>query len=104
MTLAELNNILKSAGYPVAYSHFSSPPSPPYIVYLIAFSSNQFADNKVYKKIQNAQVELYTEIKDPTAESKLEAVLDQNNIPYESTETWIETEKLFQITYEIGVI
>jgi hypothetical protein len=109
MTLAELKQLLDTTGYPVAYSHFNNtaenpPPSPPFITYLEAFSSNQFADNKVYKKVKNIQVELYTNYKDLTAESTLENVLDANEIPYETTEAFIESEQLFQKIYEIGVI
>lgn len=104
MTLIELKSILDQSGYHVAYSHFNSPPNPPYITYLVAFSSNFYADNKSYAKIQNAQVELYTKHKDLEAEKALEDVLDQNDIPYDTTETFIESEKLFQKVYEIGVI
>lgn len=104
MTLIQLKQILDTAGYPVAYSHFKTPPSPPYVVYLVAFSSNYFADNQVHQKIQNVQVELYTDRKDLTAEAKLEAVLDANSIAYETTETYIESEQLFQKIYEFGVI
>lgn len=104
MTLAELNQLLKQTGYPVAYSHFNSPKEAPFITYLEAFSNNSFADNKVYRKVKNVQVELYTNYKDLTAESTLETILDANEIPYETTETFIESEQLFQKIYEIGVI
>lgn len=109
MTLGELYTVLKATGYPVAYSHFvvtpTNPmPSPPFINYVEAYTSNQFADNKVHYKVKNTQVELYTDKKDLTAESTLENVLDTNEIPYEVTETYIESEKLFQRIYEIGVI
>ncbi len=104
MTLIELKQILDTTGYPVAYSHYNSPPSTPYIAYLVAFSSNFHADNQSYAKVQNAQVELYTDKKDLTAEETLEDVLDQNEIPYDATETFIESEQLFQRIYEIGVI
>lgn len=109
MILSELNTILKATGYPVAYSHFTvttnnPAPIPPYITYLVAYSSNFMADNKVYKKIDNLQIELYTREKDLVAEKKVEDLLDTNEIPYETTETWIESEKLFQKIYEIGVI
>lgn len=104
MTLAELNQLLKQTGYPVAYSHFNSAVNAPFITYLEAFSSNQFADNKVHTKVKNIQVELYTDYKDLTAESTLETILDANEIPYETTETFIESEQLFQKIYEIGVI
>lgn len=104
MTLAELYTILKATGYPVAYSHFNEPQTPPYIVYLVAYSSNLIADNKVYKKINNVQIELYTAKKDLTAESALENVLDQHEIPYQTTETFIESEGLFQKIYETRLI
>ncbi|MFC3883753.1 hypothetical protein ACFOU2_09670 [Bacillus songklensis] len=109
MTLVDLKKILDKTGYPVTYSHFTPTennpvPSPPYICYLFTYSSNFMADGKVYKKIDNIQIELYTTKKDLIAESKLETVLDENNIPYDSTETFIESEKLFQKIYEVRLI
>jgi len=109
MTLNDIYTILKATGYPVAYSHFTSSPniplpSPPYITYLSAYSSNLKADNKVYKKIDNLQIELYTTKKDLAAEKKLEDLLDQNEIAYDSTETWLESEQLFQKIYEMRLI
>ncbi|WP_456282878.1 hypothetical protein [Bacillus sp. JZ34] len=109
MTLAELKKLLEATGYPVAYSHFNesaskSPPDPPFITYSAPDTSNFMADNKVYKKITNAQIELYTNIKDLEAEAKLEQLLDGSNIPYEADETWIESEQLFQRIYDLGVI
>ncbi|WP_163102254.1 hypothetical protein [Peribacillus alkalitolerans] len=104
MNLAELKQILDATGHTVAYSHFTAPPSPPYVCYLVAYSSNFIADNKVYHKIDIVQIELYTTKKDLVAEGKLEKVLDDNDIPYESTETFIESEKLFQKIYEVRMI
>ena len=104
MTLQELNNILKSTGYEVAYAHFNTPIKPPFITYLISNSENFIADNKVYKKIDNIKIELYTSIKDLQAEEKLEKLLDENDIAYETDETWIESEKLFQKIYEVRSI
>jgi hypothetical protein len=63
-----------------------------------------FADNLIHKKIHNIAIELYTDKKDLAAEAALEAVLDSNGITYETIETWIQTEELFQKTYMIGVI
>ncbi|MBO0961443.1 hypothetical protein J1P26_17190 [Neobacillus sp. MM2021_6] len=109
MTLAELKKILDAAGYPVAYSHFTATtnnpvPIPPYICYLVAYSSNFMADGKVYKKIDNVQIELYSSKKDLVAEGKLESVFDQNDIPYDSTETYLDSEQLFQKIYEVRLI
>ena len=104
MILSKLNEILKQTGYPVAYSHFNTAPTIPYITYLVAYSPNFMADNKVYKKIDSLQIELYTNKKDLEAEKNLEDLLDENEIPYETTEEWIESEKLFQKIYEVRLI
>ncbi|MNI40239.1 hypothetical protein D3C73_944530 [compost metagenome] len=104
MNLTQLFNYLKATGYPVAYSHFKSEVATPYIVYLSSYSSNFNADDKVYKKVDNIQIELYTDKKDLTAEAVLENTLDANGIVYDSTETYIESEKLFQKLYEVRVI
>jgi len=98
---AALFTLLKSTGLPVAYHHFTSPPSPPYIVYLFAYSSNFGADNKVHSQADNYQVELYTKTKDPAAEALIEGLFDANEIYWDKTETYIESEGLYQILYEI---
>jgi len=105
MTLSELVQILKATGFPVAYSHFNgSPPSIPFITYLETDSTNFHADNRTYKQIKGIQVELYTNKKDLTAEATVEALLDQHDLPYETIETYIDQEQLFQKTYFLGVI
>jgi hypothetical protein len=104
MTLSELVTILKATGYPVAYSHFPTRPSIPFITYLEYDSDNFHADNRTYKQIRNINVELYTDKKDLVAESKLETLFDANDLAYQSYEVYLETEKLFQKVYQIGVI
>ena len=96
-----LFNLLKSTGLPVAYHHFTSPPTLPYIVYLFSYSSNFGADNKVHSQADNYQVELYTKTKDPASEKLLEDLFDDNDIYWEKTETYIESEDLYQVLYEI---
>ena len=101
MDEATLFTLLKTIGLPVAYHHFASPPSPPYIVYLFSYSSNFGADNKVHGKANNYQVELYTTKKDPTSETLIEDLFDANDIFWDKTETYIESEGLYQVLYEI---
>ena len=105
MTLGELTKILEATGYPVAYSHFTATPTnavpnPPYICFLEDGSANLMADNKVYHKVNDLNIELYTTKKDLVAEAKLEKVLDDHEITYDSYETFIESEKLYQKIYE----
>ena len=88
---------------PVAYHHFEegSRPSPPYLVYLVTDSDNHGADNWTYHKQNNLQVELYTIKKDLAAEEKVESLFDSHLIYFEKVETYISSEKLYQITYYI---
>lgn len=109
MNLIELRTILEATGFPVAYFHFvesqNEPlPKPPYIIYSVAFSSNVYADNKVYKAIENVNIELYTSQKDLSAEATLQKVLNDNELPFETTEIYIESEQLYQKIYEVRMI
>jgi protein-disulfide isomerase-like protein with CxxC motif len=109
MTLTELHQILKATGFPVAYSHFvesdNDPiPDPPFVCYLITYSSNLSADDRVYKQVQNVQIELYTDKKDLEAEAILEGILNDNDLPFGTTETYIESEALFQKIYEVRLL
>ncbi|MFD1885581.1 hypothetical protein [Paenibacillus wenxiniae] len=109
MTQQELYQALKSLGMPVAYSHFvetadNSVPNPPYITYLATYSSDFQADNKNYQKVRNFQVELYTTKKDLIAEKSLEDLLDKSELPYTLSETYLDTESMFQRIYEIQLI
>ena len=101
MDEATLFTLLKTINLPVAYHHFTSPPSPPYIVYLFSYSSNFGADNKVYEAGKNFQVELYTTKKDPASEKLIEDALNGADAYWDKTETYIESEGLYQVLYEI---
>ena len=96
-----LKALLETTGLPVAYHHFKTPPEPPYIVYLLSYSSNFGADNKVHSQADNYQVELYTTIKDPASEKLVEDLFDANDIFWDKTETYIDSEDLYQVLYEI---
>src|SRR5690606_31575761 len=105
MTLSELVQILKRMALPCAYSHFQvPPPSIPFITYVEVGSDNMHADNRTWQRVRNINIELYTDKKDLVAEAKVEALLDENEIPYQSYEVYIDSEKVFQKTYQIGVI
>lgn len=103
MTLQELKIILEQTGFPVAYSHFNEPQTPPFIAYIVDDSSNVFADDNVLHEIENVQIELYTTKKDLTIEKKVKDVLKQNNLPYETSETFIQSENLYQKIYEVSL-
>ena len=107
MTNSELYSILDSTGLPVCYYAPSVSGKnkllPPCIVYYTKQSDNVSADNHVTVKFKQYIVELYTAKKDEKSEQKLEDVLDENRIFYDSYESYIEDDSMFQIAYEIEV-
>ena len=99
--MEQIVKILEETGLPFAYDHFAEgeSPDPPFICYLVPNSDNFAADGKVYYKINELHIELYTDCKDLSAEQKLEDVLDAYGIYYEKSEVWIESEKLYEVLY-----
>ncbi len=104
MTLEEIYQALKSIGLPVVYRAFKVPQNPPFLVYLFAYKSDLMAENQNYVEIDNFQVELYTENKDPTTEKLVENKLKELGLPYSKTETFLQSEGLFQLVYDIQLI
>ena len=99
-----LAGLLSEVGIPVARTAFLHPQPPPYIVYVFSHSGNYAADSKVYLKRDHYQVELYTDKKDTALEEKLEGVFDSHGLVYDKTETYLESEKLTEVIYEIQLI
>lgn len=99
--MEELLQILNETQIPFAYHHFAEgeSPEPPFICYLLPGSNNFSADGKVYYKINEVHIELYTDLKDLAMEQQLEDVLDEHGIFYNKSETWIESEKLYEVLY-----
>jgi hypothetical protein len=101
MTMDELVAMLQEMGLPFAYDHFAEgeSPKPPFICYLLPGSDNFAADGRVYFKINEVRIEVYTDRKDLAVESKVEAVLDDRGIFYNKSEVWIGSEKLYEVLY-----
>ena len=102
MTIENLVEMLQKIGIPFAYDHFAEgeSPEPPFICYLCPGSNNFSADGKVNYKINQVNIELYTDRKDPAVEQKLEDALDAASIFYNKTEVWIDSEKLYEVLYQ----
>lgn len=100
--MEELLAVIKETGIPFAYDHFAEgeSPDPPFICYLLPGSDNFAADGRVYYKINEVRIELYTDSKDLAVEEKLEDVLDAYGIFYNKSETWIDSEKLYEVLYQ----
>ncbi len=101
----ELVAMISEMGIPFAYDHFAEgeSPEPPFLCYLLPGSDNFAADGRVYHRISQVHIELYTDSKDPAVEEKVTAVLDSHGIFYDQTETWIESEKLYEVLFSFEI-
>lgn len=74
--------MMEEMGIPFAYDHFAEgeSPEPPFICFLSPGSDNFAADGRVYFKVRQIHIELYTDEKNPETESWVETVLDGHGI------------------------
>lgn len=103
MSLSEIATMINSMGLPFAYRAFDSPQAPPFICYLYTGNTPEPADNTNYVKIETLVIELYTDNKDFSLESQIEAVLDANEMIYERDEEWLSDERMQLTTYTMDV-
>ena len=101
----EMLTIMTEIGLPYAYDHFAEgeSPEPPFICYLTPGSDNFSADGRVYYKIGQYHIELYSDVKAPELEEQVEAVLDGHGIFYNKSEVWIESERLYEVLYQFEI-
>ena len=105
MTLKEIKAMAEETGLPCAYDHFAEgeSPAPPFLIFRIPSADNFSADGLPYYKQDLLDFELYTDVKDPEAESKIEAVLELHGLFYDKSEVWIPDERLYEVLYEMEV-
>lgn len=103
--MERLISILKEMGIPYAYNHFAEgeAPDPPFLCYLLPGSDNFSADGRVYHRISEVRLELYTDFKDLSSEQQVETALDAAGFFYNKTETWIDSEKLYEVLYSFDM-
>ena len=105
MKYDKIIEMLEEVGIPFAYDHFAEgeSPDPPFLIFQIPGSDNFHADDKVYEKLSTLVLELYTDKKDPAWEERVEEVLTRYEIIWTRSETWIDSEKLYEVRYEMTV-
>lgn len=105
MSYEEINEMMMAMGLPFAYHHFSEgeSPKPPFLIFLSPGENTFSADNLMYHSFKKLDIELYTDEKSPETEAEIEAVLRHHHIFYNKTETWIESEKFYEVLYQMEV-
>ena len=105
MNLMEFKAELEKLEIPIQYRSFSVGHAPelPYILFYENDSDNIFADNHNYYDVLNVACELYTDNKDIELETKLQKLLYDLEIEYNSTETFIDSENMYLKTYDVVI-
>ncbi len=105
MSYEEINDMMLEMGLPFAYHHFAAgeSPKPPFLIFLSPGENTFSADNYMYFSFKKLDIELYTDEKSPETEAEIEAVLRRHHIFYNKTETWIASEEMYEVLYEMEV-
>ena len=106
MTHAEIKTMLASVGVPTAYYQFpeDTGQQPPFICFFYNYNNDFLADDTNYQKIEHLIVELYTDNKDFSLESAVEAALTTHGIVYTRNEEYLGSEQMYLVVYESDVI
>ena len=96
---------LEKLDIPIQYRAFSVGQAPelPYILFYEDDSDNIFADNSNWFDVLNVSCELYTDEKDIELETKLQKLLYDIEIEYNSTETYIDSENMYLKAYDVFI-
>lgn len=106
MNISELRETLGTLDIPVRYRAFNvgEVPSLPYLLYYTTDNQGTLkADNHNYAKVNNITIELYSDEKDIELEEQLESILDTNKIDYDTYESYLDTESMYEVAYEITI-
>lgn len=103
MTYQELEQLLTPLGIPFKFHHWEKPPAMPYGVYFDDSTDNFAADDIAYVVIRNFNIELYVRQRDPDLEGRLEDILTAADLYWDMEATYIDSERFWQVAYEIEV-
>ena len=105
MTYEEIHEMMQEIGLPFAYHHFAEgeSPAPPFVIFLSPGENTFSADNVKYHSFKKLDIELYTDKKSPETEKMVEEILQEHEIFYQKSELWIESERLYEVLFEMEV-
>lgn len=106
MTYKEIATMVSSIGLPYAYYQFpeGTGQALPFVVFFYSEINDLYADETNYQRIAKLNIELYTEEKDFEKEATVEGILQNSGLTYYKEENYIDSEKMWQIAYEMEVL
>lgn len=101
MGISELNTLLKSLGYDLAYHHFKEKPTLPFIAYYEEDREYTYADNLNLHERMRILVEVYTQYRQDNIIEEVKKLLTNNGISYSLTPfTWIDDDDMYMTLFE----
>ena len=109
MKQTDLNALLgEFATYGVPIVYYSYPermaPELPYAVYYFPNGRPEPADDTAHACITAINIELYTREKDILLEHTVEQIMNRHGLIPVKTETFLESEHMFEVLYEMEEI
>lgn len=106
MTYKQVAEMVGSIGVPYAYYQFPNNTgiAPPFVCFYFDSSNDFAADNVNYQRIRPLSIELYTDNKNFTLEQTVENVLNQNGLVYSREETYLDSERMYMVTFMTDII
>lgn len=106
MKLTEITEMIESFGLPCTYLQWEEGDAPalPYVAFYYPISRGEYADDTNYIQISQLNIELYTKSKNVDLENQIIQILEQNSIPFESSETYLEDEKMYEVLFECEIL
>lgn len=102
MSTQNIQSILLTTGLPVAYSHFQTSQTPPYIVWTGSGQNTFGADNTWYHRQNTYQIEYYFTKKNEANEAAIEDALLNAGMQYvKSADLFIEDQNVYLIYYDV---
>lgn len=101
--MLDIKEWLSKTDYKTAEVRFLKPPPLPYIIFIEEqdIGGADGLNNIISRKIT---LELYSEVIDSEAESKIENLINDQLFNFKKSRTWIESEKFFQTMYDFEFV
>lgn len=105
MKLSEIAEMIDTIGIPFTYDQWAEDEAPdlPYIAYYYPRTRGEYADDQNFIQINGLNIELYTEHKNFELENQIIRMLNENMIPFDSSEQYLTSEKMYEVLFECEI-
>ncbi|MBU3153502.1 hypothetical protein [Clostridium estertheticum] len=94
---------LETISIKVAEERFLKPPPLPYIIFMEGALVSG-ADDKNCIVDRDVSIELYSKLVDHESEAQIESLLNEKSIKYKKDRMWIDSETMFETTYDFNFV